>query len=528
MGVAGTTVIETLLIDADDGTDQQFRSPNSNSKLGVTAAHLGEKFAEVALAHPSRIAIETANGSSTYGQLLSAALTVRDRLLSSRNFFPRARVLLMLPNTREYVAAYYGTLLAGGVAVPLAPKLERSQFEAIRQSTMGRIVITQSRTARTWSETFAKSFEDRAEFIDVPADLAAIMFTGGSSGTPKGVMLSHRNLIENARSIQQYLEIDSNDRPLCLLPFYHAFGSSVLQSHLLAGSHLVLDGNPTFPETIIDAIAKHGITSLSGVPDLYRFLLERSSLGSTALPSLRYMAVAGGELPHELALQVASKIAPAKCFVMYGQTEATARLGFVPPQRLTQLGKSCIGQAIPNVELEVVDESGSRVSAGVVGEIRARGPNIMLGYWQEPQLTAETLRDEWLYTGDLGTTDEAGWIYHRGRRNALIKVAGYRIHPSDIENFVTQNLAVEQAVLVPFELPAKGTRLALYVRLKAEAQSLTPFEILTRCRAELPRHMVPDEVQHLDEFPLNNAMKIDRPRLIVMATEIATRRRRIA
>ncbi|HEY4260263.1 MAG TPA: class I adenylate-forming enzyme family protein [Schlesneria sp.] len=523
-----TQQIETLFIEADAGIEQQCRLLDSTLWADLPHENLGRVFADTALAHESKISLVTSSVTFTYGQLLAAAIEIRDRLWESPSFALGSRVLLLLPNSREYIAAYYGTMLAGGVAVPLAPKIERTQFESIRHSTAGRIVITQSRIAKGWTETFAKPINDPVEPLAIPVGLAAIMFTGGSSGTPKGVMLSHRNLIENAKSIQQYLEIDCEDRPLCLLPFYHAFGNSVLQSHILAGAQLVLDGNATFPETLVDAIAKYGATSLSGVPDLFRFLLERSSLGKTELPSLKYMAVAGGELPHELAIDVAAKIAPSKLFVMYGQTEATARLGFVPPQLLSELGRSCIGRPIPNVELEVFDESGTGVAPGVIGEIRARGPNIMLGYWQDAALTSETLRGGWLHTGDLGTVDDGGWIYHRGRRNALIKIAGYRIHPSDIEDFVTRNLPVEQAVLVPFELPALGTRLALYVRPKVNAVAFSAFEILARCRAELPRHMIPDEVQLLDSFPLNDAMKIDRPRLIEMAAAAAAQRRRIA
>ena len=193
-------------------------------------------------------------------------------------------------------------------------------------------------------------------------------------------MLSHRNLIENALSIQQYLSIDERDRPLCVLPFYHAFGNSVLQSHLLAGANLILDGKTLFPETLMTAMVRHQATSLSAVPDLVRLLLERTSLGKTPLPSLRYMTVAGGALQRELALMMAERIAPASFFTMYGQTEATARLAYVPPEKLTELPAGCIGRAVPGVELEVVDDNGIVLPPGEIGELRARGPNVMLGY----------------------------------------------------------------------------------------------------------------------------------------------------
>ncbi|MEQ9070242.1 MAG: AMP-binding protein, partial [Gimesia chilikensis] len=166
---------------------------------------------------------------------------------------------------------------------------------------------------------------------------------------PKGVMLSHGNLISNAQSIQEYLQLQADERPICVLPFHHAFGNSVLQSHLLKGTHLILDGNTIFPESILEAMIRHECTSLSAVPDLYRILLERTSFKQTQFPHLRYMSVAGGALPHAQAVEISDVIHPARFFVMYGQTEATARLAYVPPEQLAGVSDGSIGQAIPGV-----------------------------------------------------------------------------------------------------------------------------------------------------------------------------------
>jgi acyl-CoA synthetase (AMP-forming)/AMP-acid ligase II len=334
-------------------------------------------------------------------------------------------------------------------------------------------------------------------------------------------MLSHENLISNARAIQQYLGIGPDERPLCVLPLQHAFGNSILHSHLLAGAHLVLDGQPTFPETIIEALHKHDCTSFSAVPDLYRMLLEHSSLGTTKLQHLRYMAVAGGSLRHELAVEVAKRIAPARFFVMYGQTEATARLAYLNPERLDGSPEGCIGQAIPGVTLEVVDDRGRAVPPGETGELRARGPNVMLGYWNDPAATSERIRDGWLYTGDLAACEPDGPIVHKGRRNALVKIAGFRVHPADLEDYAVRNLPAAEAVAVPFEKQSVGTRLALYVKPTKGGESLAAPAILSRCTAQLPRHLVPDFVQVVDQFPLNQALKIDRPLLSRMAQQKA-------
>lgn len=488
---------------------------------------------------PEAPALTTRGGCWSYGRLLAAALVVASRLRADPAFHPGDRVILLLPNSAEYAAAFYGILLAGGVVVPVPPKAEAGTLAQIAESTAAMGIVADPQVVRSRDDLKGLPLEVvdlscRPEIAGPPGapaagpadnELAAIFFTAGSTGTPKGVMLSHHNFIANARSIQQYLRITDADRPLCVLPFHHAFGNSVWQSHLLAGAHLILDGHTAFPETIIQALAKHGCTSLSAVPDLFRMLLERSSLGEARLPSLRYMAVAGGALRHELVLDMSQRIAPAEFFVMYGQTEATARLAFVPPERLAGLPAGCIGRAVPEVTLEVVDEQGACLPPGAVGELRAKGPNVMLGYWRDAAATAERIRSGWLYTGDLAAVDESGWIVHKGRRNALVKIAGFRVHPADLEDFAVRRLAAGQAVAVAFEARDVGTRLALYLKPANAGGALTISELLARCRAELPRHMVPDLVQIVDEFPLNHALKIDRPLLSRLAEERSAHRR---
>jgi acyl-CoA synthetase (AMP-forming)/AMP-acid ligase II len=183
---------------------------------------------------------------------------------------------------------------------------------------------------------------------------------------------------------------------------------------------------------------------------------------------------------------------------------------------------------VPGVTLEVVDDEGVPVSPGTVGELRAKGPNVMLGYWRDEAATQERIRGGWLYTGDLATLDAEGWIIHKGRANALVKIAGFRVHPADVEDFALRRLAVSQAVAVAFEAPEVGTRLALYVKASAAGGSMLISDYIARCRSELPRHLVPDFVQIVDEFPLNHALKIDRPLLARIAEQAAAQKRALA
>lgn len=511
----------------------------SNFRSPANSFGLGSALREIALARPGAPAITSATGSINYSQLLIAAECVARKLAGNSAFHPGDRAILLLPNSVEYIVAFYGVLLAGGVAVPVPVQTESNLLREILQSTEAVQIIASERVADARHDLQGlarESWDIDLSISSLPGqtstatsisenDLAAIFFTAGSTGTPKGVMLSHRNLISNARSIVQYLGIRNDDRPLCVLPFHHAFGNSVLQSHLLVGAHLILDGSTSFPQTLVEALVRHNCTSLSGVPDLFRLLLDRTSLGSVPISSLRYMAVAGGSLPHQLSIEVQRRIEPARFYVMYGQTEATARLAYIPPFLLPEALDGCIGQAVPDVTLEVVDDQGKHLPAGVVGELRASGPNIMLGYWRAPEATLERLRDGWLYTGDLATTDAVGRIWLKGRRNALVKIAGYRVHPAELENFATGRLGAIQAVAVPFDVPVLGTRFALFLRSESSSNSLALPEMVNRCRAELPRHLVPELIEVVNEFPLNAALKIDRPLLTRRALESPLQRR---
>lgn len=518
----------TLILKGGRATDVPRPAGVSSTNDIPECTHLGRLFETVALSKLTKSAFATKSASWSYSDLLLASRSVAQSLSSHHSFHAGDRVLLMLPNSAEYTAAFYGILLAGGVVVPVPPKTESGYLQSIVDSTDASFVVTDCAVAEqrkdqltydqievdlsgagtTWNHEVAvsTSFESGSE-------LAAIFFTGGSTGTPKGVMLSHRNLISNARSIQQYLQITPADRPLCLLPFHHAFGNSVWQSHLLAGASLVCDGMTSFPETIVTALARHECTSLSGVPDLFRVLLERSSLGKTSLPHLRYMAVAGGALPRQLSLEMSRRITPADFYVMYGQTEATARLAYLAPKDLEQMPEGCIGRAVPGVTLEVIDENAQPTAPGQIGELRAAGDNVMLGYWKDTSATADRIRSGWLHTGDLASLDETGRVTIHGRNSSFVKIAGYRVQPADLEDFAVRRLAATQAVAVAYDCPAIGTRLALFVRYEQSQSSLNVSEMIARSRAELPRHMVPELIQLVDEFPLNSAMKIDRPLL---------------
>lgn len=447
---------------------------------------------------------------------------------------------LVCDNSPTYVAAFFGVLLAQGVVVPLPTDVERDRLARVLLSGEIRLVLTAGKLTPRATDVLGEPAEEmplferpgqrpdssndgiartgRAAPAATRDDPAVILLTAGSTGEPKLVTLSHGNLLANTAAIIQYLGITPADRALSLLPFHHSFGNSVMQTHLLAGATLVQAGSVFFPNSIVEAIREHGITSFSGVPEMYRLLLTRSDLGREPLPSLRYMAAAGGALAPQPAQELARRIAPARLFLMYGQTEAAARISYLDPEELTRRPGS-VGRGIPGVEVQVVDAQGQPVPPGDVGEVRSRGANVMLGYHRDPAATARVLRDGWLYTGDLGTVDQEGYIYLRGRASELVKISGYRVHPAEIEALVARRLAVQDVVVVACETASLGARLAMFVRPSPDGAEITADDVFTLCREELPRHKIPVFVDVVSQLPINSAMKVDRPALRRLAAE---------
>jgi len=504
---------------------------------GNPAGHsqLAEAFLAVASDRAERPAIVVGSTSYAYGTLGCAAVRVAAFLSNSASFEPGCRVALLLENSPEYIAAFYGVLLAGGVAVPLPPTIETHRLIRIHRTCRLRVLLTTSSVLAKRDDLAAPSEPadlagPASASLDIPErapsnvpTAAMILFTSGSTGDPKGVMLSEGNLLSNAESIASYLPLTCDDRALALLPFYHAYGNSVLQTHLLRGATLVVDGSVLFPGSVLEALRAHQVNSLAGVPEMFHGLLAYSNLGRERLPALRYMTVAGGALPREAKFEIARHIAPARLFVMYGQSEATARLAYLPPELLVSRPDS-IGRAIPGVTLRVVDSGGNPAAPGEVGELVARGPNIMLGYCGDPQATADVLRDGWLHTGDLATVDREGYFFVKSRKSDLVKVQGCRIHPREIEDALAERLPQSPIAVVPYETHL-GTRLALFV--VGRGAELSADGVRRLCRTLLPGQKVPSHIEVVDRFPLNSSFKLDRVALSRRAQAAGSRPSRI-
>jgi len=478
--------------------------------------------------------------STTYAELdlLSGRLASSLRELGVQQGH---RVALVLDNTVEYLVAYYGILKAGAVVVPLCPDTRTGTLSYALGHCEAKGVILDRKNAKLLdgqgdelpalhhvisigppdlgAQRFAVTelaslLETAEELHDTGAhgdDLASIIYTSGTTGHPKGAMLAHRNLVANVRSIVQYLELTPSDRIAMVLPFFYVYGNSVLHTHIHAGGSIAVLGSMAFPAAVLKGIQEQRCTGFSGVPSTFARLIQFSALDQFDLGSLRYLTQAGGPMTPALTEKLKRAMPHVRVFVMYGQTEASARLSYLPPADLERkMGSAGIG--IPGVTLRVMDKEGHEVPRGTVGEIVAQGDNVMLGYWKNPEETERTLRPEGLRTGDLARMDEDGFIFIVARESDMIKSGAHRIGPKEIEDVVEKLPDVAQCAVVGVPDDLLGEAITAFVVLMKDA-SVTPKQVLQICHDHLPKFKMPGHVRVVDSLPRTQTGKLRRNEL---------------
>lgn len=439
-----------------------------------------------------------------------------------------ARIGIIGQNSRLWVAGYLATMKLDMVAVPFASALTPADVRRNAELADVRAFVADQRARRVLARAFSSppvvisgsalddssAYWPTASTTDPDAD-AALMFTSGTTSTPRVVRITHRNLRENTESILTYLELSSADRMLVVLPFSYCFGASLLHTHLRAGGSVALCSTFAFPETAVEMAESTGCTGFAGVPSSLQLLLGASSFGTRPLPGLRHIQQAGGKLPAAQVEQVMAAQPQARLFVMYGQTEATARLSYLPPERLAEKVGS-IGRGIPGVELSVLDDAGKPVAPGEVGEIVARGANVSPGYLNDPEGTAAKFPGGALRTGDLATVDDEGFIYVLDRKDDFIKTWGYRVSSQEIEAAALRmpDLIAAAAVGIPDERAGEAVALFATVRPGAAVDPRTIDEFL---RKRLAKHMVPARITLVDALPLNTNGKVVKAALRAQA-----------
>jgi acyl-CoA ligase (AMP-forming) (exosortase A-associated) len=485
----------------------------------------------------------------TYAELAREVETWSQALLA-HGIGAGERVAVYLEKRVETVAALFGAADAGAVFVPVNPLLKAEQVAYILADCGVRILVTSAErlaalapalagcsslhTVIVAGQAAAAALPPKVRLVPaaelplaapsrqrhrrIDAAVAAILYTSGSTGQPKGVVLSHRNLVTGARSVAAYLHNRADDRILSVLPLSFDYGLSQLTTAFLSGACVVLI-NYLLPRDIVRAVARERITGLAAVPPLW---IQLSQLDWPEAGTLRYLTNSGGAMPRT-ALSALRRLLPqADIYLMYGLTEAF-RSTYLPPSELERRPDS-IGRAIPNAEVMVVRPDGSPCDPDEPGELVHRGALVALGYWNDAARTAERFRpapgregglplpEIAVWSGDTVRMDAEGFLYYVGRSDDMIKVSGYRVSPSEVEEALHASGLVEEAVAFGVPHPALGQAIVLLA--VARGPGLEAADLLKECRRRLPAWMVPAHVElRPGPLPRNPNGKFDRPAL---------------
>jgi len=450
-------------------------------------------------------------------------------LLASTGCPRQARIGICAENGLFFAAAYLGAIRAGLVAVPLQPELSPGAFISVVSQAEIRVLLVSSRNFRRVARTLegvpvsiiaesqirlgGAACPDEWPLIEPCKDLAALMFTSGSTGQPKGVMVSHRNIECNTQDILDYMALTPADRAMVVLPFHYCFGLSLLHTVLAAGGSLVINNAFLYPEEVLREMEERSCTGLAGVPSTYQILLRKTRFKEIEFPSLAWLQQAGGKLPNPYLCELVEAFPRTRIYTMYGQTEATARLSFLPPELLAErLGS--IGKGLASTNLEVLKDDGKPVRPGSeeVGEIVASGDNVTLGYWNDPEETSKYFRGGRLFTGDLAKVDSDGFIYIVEREREIVKSGGHRVSAKEIEEVICGLPSVIEAAVIGVPDDQLGEAICAFVSVVGGGPSTTS-EILDHCRHRLPPFKVPMSVRILPALPHNASGKIIKAEL---------------
>jgi acyl-CoA ligase (AMP-forming) (exosortase A-associated) len=461
---------------------------------------------------------------------------------------PGDRVAVYLEKSCEETYGIFGTSMAGGVIVPVNPLLRPHQVAHILRDCGVRFLITTARRraelgavldgaeslrrilvidedagpsdARLVARAFAQPRPTSPPAARGPEDLAAILYTSGSTGLPKGVMLSHANLLAGSRIVCRYLGIRDTERILSVLPFSFDYGLNQLLTAVEQRATTILLSF-RFGNEIVRAIHDEEATALAGVPGLWAVLADATPAFHTqTLSSLRYLTNSGGPMPLGTLARIRAAQPQADFVLMYGFTEAF-RSTYLPVAELDRHPTS-IGKAIPETEVLLVNDHGTACRPGEEGMLVHDGPTIFLGYWGREEDTRAVLRPHPLrpagegrlvcYSGDRATMDEDGYLYFVGRGDAMIKSSGYRISPTEVESVLLEAGAVGEAAVIGLPHPILGQSIKAIVALR-DGAAAGPEELIAFCAERLPRHMVPSVVEVVGALPRTVHGKIDYPLL---------------
>ena len=477
--------------------------------------------------HGARPAVVEREQRATYAALLKRVGAIAAALVAA-GVTPDDPVAILLERGGDAAAAFFAALAVGAIAVFVNETLRPRQIEYLLAHSGARLLVTtddllahQPRELRADVRVLDVRTigpDGDPAFIPVPRvghDVAQIIYTSGSTGMPKGVMVTHANLLAGTRAVVSYLEITGDDRVASLLPFSFVYGMSQLLCTVAAAATLVVERSP-LPQQIVERLRADKVTVLAAVPPLWLRLLNVSEFRDATLPDLRVVTNAGGRLPTEAVRALRHAQPAARLFLMYGLTEAL-RSTYLPPEEVDRRPDS-IGRAIPGAQVYVLREDGTAASPGEVGELVQRGPTVTLGYWKDPELTAQVFRpnplqpagapdaERVVFSGDLVRCDADGFLYFVSRKDRIIKTMGYRVGPDEVVDVLYGSGEVAEAAAAGEPDELWGERIVAYVVLAA-AGSLERLQAY--CGRELPRYLQPARIEVRPALPVLPSGKHD-------------------
>ena len=441
---------------------------------------------------------------------------------------PGDRVVVMLPNCPEVLQAYAAILKLGAVIVPVIFLLNPEEVRHILADSGARLALTspellaklegftgttvlvggEAPGTRGYDELIAREADAFAAVDREDRDVAVILYTSGTTGRPKGVALSHGNLHSNARSAASLHELSREDWSLAVLPLSHSYGLTMMNAGNILGTRGVLL-RWFNPEEVLRTIQEFKAASMSGVPTMFVYLLNYPGAEQYDTSSIRVWGSGAAPLPVEIVEPFERKFG-GKLMEGYGLTEASP---VVSAHRLSGVRKlGSVGQPIPGVRVSIQDDDDRMLPAGETGEVCVMGPNVMLGYYRNPEETARTIRGGWLHTGDMGRLDGDGFLYIVERKKDLIIRGGFNIYPREVEEVLYAFPHTAEAAVVGMRDPLMGEDALAFVVLKAGARA-TAEEVMAFCQTRLARYKCPKLVRFVDSLPKSPVGKILRKEL---------------
>ncbi|SDX46231.1 fatty acid--CoA ligase family protein [Salimicrobium album] len=482
-------------------------------------------------------------GERTDYRTFDAKVTKFASALEDAGFEKGDHVALISGNSPVFMIGLYGALRAGLSVIPINPTYTSKEMKYILKNGDVKGVITldvlvsqldvvddeldvthyfvadtgadidlEAFTISPKMKSFTKTVEQGSASFTPPSldddDLAVILYTSGTTGKPKGAMLTHKNIYSNAKDVATYLEISEEDRVIATLPMFHVFCLTVaLNAPIVNGGTIIVI--PQFsPGEVFKAAKEYEATVFAGVPTMYNYLLQTGDGQESTFENMRISVSGGSSLPVSL-LEAFEKKFNVRVSEGYGLSEASPVTAFNPLDRPRRAGS--IGQNITNVENKVVDELGQEVPAGETGELVVKGPNVMRGYYKMPEETAVTIKDGWLFTGDMAREDEEGYFYIVDRKKDLIIVGGYNVYPREVEEVLYQHPEITEAAVVGEPHPEMGEAVIAFV--VSDNPSLNEEAVIEYCKQEMAKYKLPKRIEFMEELPKNTTGKILRKNL---------------